>query len=758
MWADEVLYKTTLFGKDYNSSGVSGYDNVSWYSTTNGFRANIVNANNNNTTKGSSNNWTYIKVGGKNGAYTGTITTNAAIDKAITKVTMTIDAITAGNVTSMTLYTSSNGTSWTSVGTFDKTTGAKEVELTSPTSNLYYKIEIVCTQGSSNGLVTISRIDYYYASAPSHTLGSAVDPVSTGTVTLGATSIEEGSTTTISATPADGYRFVEWGVSGSGSSVASTTSASTTFTMGTEDATVTANFEAIPTHTLSSAVTPSASGTVTLGSTTVAEGSTTTATAAAAAGYKFKSWSISGTGASLSSTSTNPTTVTMGTADATVTATFEAVTTYAIKWSVNGNVVQTDNVEENTAITFPSSISGIPSGYAFRGWSASEILTPQATEAGVSYVTSATSTADITYYAVMAIEVGVSAPTLTKMVKGDTFVAGDKIVIVANGTNYGLYQETTNSSYVKNFSFDGEVESIAADDKTWLTVTAGSNEKWILGDATNGYLYSSGSNNLAVNTSNSSQWTLEDNDDGTFSLTQGRYLSCRSDLSDTNKYLYRLAGSTPGGIYVFDIYKYVLGSPIYSNYCTTVLTATATITKAEYATFVSPYATDFSTTGITVYTATDNTTYVKLNEVAGGQVPANTPVVLYKAGADGSAIDVPVIASADPVASNDLSVVGAGGLSDEDGVYVLAKKANGVGFYLWDKSKTLNEGKVCLRTGGSSAREFLSFDEGETTSLREIRNEELGMKNAEYFNLNGQRVAQPTKGLYIVNGRKVVIK
>ncbi len=31
-------------------------------------------------------------------------------------------------------------------------------------------------------------------------------------------------------------------------------------------------------------------------------------------------------------------------------------------------------------------------------------------------------------------------------------------------------------------------------------------------------------------------------------------------------------------------------------------------------------------------------------------------------------------------------------------------------------------------------------------------------KANEYFNLNGQRVAQPTKGLYIVNGKKVVLK
>ena len=28
----------------------------------------------------------------------------------------------------------------------------------------------------------------------------------------------------------------------------------------------------------------------------------------------------------------------------------------------------------------------------------------------------------------------------------------------------------------------------------------------------------------------------------------------------------------------------------------------------------------------------------------------------------------------------------------------------------------------------------------------------------QYFNLAGQRVTQPTKGLYIVNGKKVIIK
>ena len=78
----------------------------------------------------------------------------------------------------------------------------------------------------------------------------------------------------------------------------------------------------------------------------------------------------------------------------------------------------------------------------------------------------------------------------------------------------------------------------------------------------------------------------------------------------------------------------------------------ATVSAAEYATFVNAtYALDFSETGITVYTATDNEKSVTLNEVTSGKVPANTPVVLYKAGADGTAINVPVIASADASAA-----------------------------------------------------------------------------------------------------------
>lgn len=54
----------------------------------------------------------------------------------------------------------------------------------------------------------------------------------------------------------------------------------------------------------------------------------------------------------------------------------------------------------------------------------------------------------------------------------------------------------------------------------------------------------------------------------------------------------------------------------------------------------------------------------------------------------------------------------------------------------------------------------LTFDvdeEGNTTGVADINRETI-TNNGDFFNLAGQRVAQPTKGLYIVNGKKVVIK
>ena len=154
-WAAEEVYKTALFGASYNSQSVSSYT-ATWSATNNGFTVNLANFNNNG------NGWEYVKCGRKNNASIATITTADAMDKAITKVVVTIDAITASKVNSIKLYTSSDNSSWTEAGSFAKATGAQTVTLASPTADLYYKAEFDCASGSNNGLVTVSKVEYYY--------------------------------------------------------------------------------------------------------------------------------------------------------------------------------------------------------------------------------------------------------------------------------------------------------------------------------------------------------------------------------------------------------------------------------------------------------------------------------------------------------------------------------------------------------------------------------------------------------------------
>lgn len=51
---------------------------------------------------------------------------------------------------------------------------------------------------------------------------------------------------------------------------------------------------------------------------------------------------------------------------------------------------------------------------------------------------------------------------------------------------------------------------------------------------------------------------------------------------------------------------------------------------------------------------------------------------------------------------------------------------------------------------------FVGFFGDETTSLREISNEKLVISNYDYYNLGGQRLMNPTKGLHIVKGQKLI--
>lgn len=157
--AEQVAFQC-LFGTSYNSKGVSAYE-TSWTSTVNGKKFNIVNCNNNN------NDWEYIRAGSKNAAYVASIATAFASQEAITKIEITIDAITANSVKNLYVIssTSSDFSDKVEEVTVTKSTGTQTVEFTEPQAGLYYKFVMDCAK-SSNGIIQISELAYYYNPVP----------------------------------------------------------------------------------------------------------------------------------------------------------------------------------------------------------------------------------------------------------------------------------------------------------------------------------------------------------------------------------------------------------------------------------------------------------------------------------------------------------------------------------------------------------------------------------------------------------------
>ena len=95
-------------------------------------------------------------------------------------------------------------------------------------------------------------------------------------------------------------------------------------------------------------------------------------------------------------------------------------------------------------------------------------------------------------------------------------------------------------------------------------------------------------------------------------------------------------------------------------------------------------------------------------------------------------------------------------ITNPGNAYVLNKKEAGVGFYKLSATGTIGANKAYLTYDGSvGACRFFGF--GDTTSIK-MPTVKGNDTDAAVYDLQGRCVAQPTKGLYIVNGKKVIIK
>jgi hypothetical protein len=165
-----------------------------------------------------------------------------------------------------------------------------------------------------------------------------------------------------------------------------------------------------------------------------------------------------------------------------------------------------------------------------------------------------------------------------------------------------------------------------------------------------------------------------------------------------------------------------------------------------------------------VFKAEQSGTKLTMHEVTEKIVMGGTPVVLKTTG--GNPVMTLTTEATDNDDHNSLS-----GVSDPAGepanghMYVLNyKAATGVGFYKLADGSTLGVGKAFLYYSGSGAPSFFGFDvdDENTTAINEHESHESHELSGAWYDLQGRKIAngqKPTaKGLYIVNGKKVVIK
>ena len=185
---------------------------------------------------------------------------------------------------------------------------------------------------------------------------------------------------------------------------------------------------------------------------------------------------------------------------------------------------------------------------------------------------------------------------------------------------------------------------------------------------------------------------------------------------------------------------------------------TITVSSAGLATFACNTALDFTNVeNLEAYIAKEEAGAIKLHKV--NKVPAATGVLL-RAKNDATNFDVPVATTADDVTGNLFQRGTGAAVASQDGGYynyVLGKHNGVVGFYKAG-GMTVAKDKAYIQTTISSAHIFIDLEDMGVTGVNEITNTNLTNNTNDIFDLQGRKVVQPTKGLYIVNGRKVIVK
>ena len=322
--------------------------------------------------------------------WTGSVGTVANVNAASTTLTMNGNYSVTANFAvavpyTLTMAVTGSGSTSPAVGQHTYTAGTP-VPITATPAGSYYFSSWTAPAGSftNAGSATTTftmpaqnvTVTAHFEEGPpvppgQYTLTMAVAGSGSTSPAVGQHTYTAGTPVSIVATPAGGYSFVSW--TAPAGSFTNANSASTTFTMPTQDVTVTAHFEVIPPfqYTLSMAVAGSGSTSPAVGQHTYTAGTPVSIVATPAGGYRFVNWTA--TAGSFANASSASTTFTMPGQVVTVTAHFEVIPPVQYSLTISsttGGSVTTPG--EGTFIRGAGTVVNLAAtpagGYAFVNW------------------------------------------------------------------------------------------------------------------------------------------------------------------------------------------------------------------------------------------------------------------------------------------------------------------------------------------------------------------------------------------------------
>ena len=476
--------------------------------------------------------------------------------------------------------------------------------------------------------------------------------------------------------------------------------------------------------------------------------------------------------------------------------------THTVTFSANGETFSSTIVEEGANIEFPPTKPADVSGYTFVGWSTDD-WNGVVDDSPNTIITSATmGTEDMTIYAVYA----------TAKVTGSRWKKVEENAVSEDGTYAILaYQTESPTEYYafsgtissaghgmmtsEHISFDSDGYTISMPHGTCELTFENNGNGFVINNSEKGYLYANGitSGSLAWSVTQPEGFWKFANDGWQYS--NGAYLRGYSGTSGTTIRTYGTKNNQS------ILFAQKVDKIRYSNYCTREVGNFEIVefTTAGYKSNVTENAIDWTATltrnndnvDVHGYQVTEFSRYsVTLTELSGITTVANTPVILM--GKEGKNLLVIASDEGSDISSTNLLKRGSERKeSEKNFMYVLQKSKDwsknnpyeNYNFYplrpdRWNEigdrqaylvlSSAPGGNDIGGNTGGPAMGipmrfvnatdddPMVSEDAGLVDGINDIQRNEA--HDGEFYSISGVRVSAPTKGLYIVKGKKVLVK